>query len=314
MQIIVPDYYKNFKCIAQKCKHSCCIGWEIDIDPDTLDFYLNIQGKWRKRFKKSISLDGEAPHFITDEKGRCPFLNKNGLCDIISELGGEESLCQICYDHPRFYNYFGSREEIGLGICCEAAAKLILSNDKKVTLTALEEYEDNTPSVDEEKAYVLERDTLFSTFQNRKISLKQRINRAAELYKLSPLEYDIAVLVKKYRALERLDSKWDEMLNKTEQKGLNLNLILAEAEQKIPLPAEQLLCYFTYRYFVRQALVCNQKRAVDFIIEATCFCLSVCLSNFDELNLENFAEICRIFSLEVEYSEQNVDLLLKGGN
>ena len=32
MQIIVPDYYKEFSCIADHCRHSCCIGWEIDID------------------------------------------------------------------------------------------------------------------------------------------------------------------------------------------------------------------------------------------------------------------------------------------
>ena len=39
MKYYLPDYYEEFKCIAQKCKHSCCVGWEIDIDDDTLAYY-----------------------------------------------------------------------------------------------------------------------------------------------------------------------------------------------------------------------------------------------------------------------------------
>ena len=35
MKIFAPDYYRDFKCSAGNCKHSCCIGWEIDIDEDT---------------------------------------------------------------------------------------------------------------------------------------------------------------------------------------------------------------------------------------------------------------------------------------
>ena len=31
----VPSYYKNFRCIADKCPDNCCRGWEIDIDEDT---------------------------------------------------------------------------------------------------------------------------------------------------------------------------------------------------------------------------------------------------------------------------------------
>ena len=56
MQILVPDYYKDFKCIADKCKHNCCIGWEIDIDDDTLEYYNKVGGVLGERFKENISL------------------------------------------------------------------------------------------------------------------------------------------------------------------------------------------------------------------------------------------------------------------
>ena len=39
MKLFAPKYYEDFSCIADKCRHSCCIGWEIDIDPETLAKY-----------------------------------------------------------------------------------------------------------------------------------------------------------------------------------------------------------------------------------------------------------------------------------
>ena len=42
MKLYAPKYYKNFKCIADRCPHSCCIGWEIDIDRTTLTKYESL--------------------------------------------------------------------------------------------------------------------------------------------------------------------------------------------------------------------------------------------------------------------------------
>ena len=119
-----PSYYNKFKCLADKCSDNCCIGWEIDIDAVTLKKYMNINGAFGNRLKQNIS-EGS---FILNEKERCPFLNNRNLCDIYTELG-EDNLCQICTDHPRFYEWFGSIKEGGIGLCCEAAASLIMSED-----------------------------------------------------------------------------------------------------------------------------------------------------------------------------------------
>ena len=122
---VFPNYYKDFQCIGGSCKHNCCIGWEIDIDPDTLAFYDTVPGEFGTRLKACISHDG-APHFRLDTKDRCPFLNQRNLCDIILTLG-EEHICGICTDHPRFRNELPGRIETWLGLCCEEAARLILS-------------------------------------------------------------------------------------------------------------------------------------------------------------------------------------------
>ena len=35
MRTRVPAYYDAFHCLAGACPHSCCIGWEVVIDPET---------------------------------------------------------------------------------------------------------------------------------------------------------------------------------------------------------------------------------------------------------------------------------------
>ena len=145
MKIYVPNYYLGFNCIADKCKHNCCIGWEIDIDNNTLSYYKKISGPFGDKINNSICCTNGTYHFELDKNERCPHLNSSNLCNIITNLG-KDSLCQICKDHPRFRNFFETREEIGLGLCCEEAARIILTNKDKFHLTDITPKEIDAPS------------------------------------------------------------------------------------------------------------------------------------------------------------------------
>ena len=60
MKLRLPNYYKNFKCIADKCKDSCCsAGWEIDIDDKTAEFYKNVKGNFGDKLRKNIKFGYE---------------------------------------------------------------------------------------------------------------------------------------------------------------------------------------------------------------------------------------------------------------
>ena len=120
----VPSYYKKFRCTAGKCTDNCCIGWEIAIDSETADFYKSFDGVFGKRLRENIS--DENIFILKDE--RCPFLNDDNLCDIIINCG-ENRLCQICRDHPRFFNWYGNIKEGGIGLSCEEGARLVLTHD-----------------------------------------------------------------------------------------------------------------------------------------------------------------------------------------
>ena len=160
MNVYVPEYYSRFRCIASKCRNTCCAGWEIDIDPESLSRYQRMTGEFGSRVKRSISLDG-TPHFILSDHERCPLLNQNNLCDLILNEG-EDALCQICRDHPRFRNYFSSRMEMGLGLVCGEAARLILSWPTPLRLIRLEGDAVEEPTDDERYLFDLRKEWLSS--------------------------------------------------------------------------------------------------------------------------------------------------------
>lgn len=153
MNIYAPDYYPEFHCIASKCRHTCCAGWEIDIDPDSLARYDRLPGDFGERVRAGIER-GDTPHFILTEGERCPLLTGDNLCALMLHEG-EDALCQICQDHPRFRNFFSSRVEIGLGLVCEEAARLILSFPHPLRLIRLEGDDEETLTEDERYLFEL---------------------------------------------------------------------------------------------------------------------------------------------------------------
>ena len=54
MQTLVPDYYEDFHCMAGACPHSCCIGWEVVIDPETARRYGTVPGPLGERLRAAI--------------------------------------------------------------------------------------------------------------------------------------------------------------------------------------------------------------------------------------------------------------------
>lgn len=133
---IYPDFYDAFRCAASRCRHTCCRGWEIDIDADTAARYRELPGPLGDRLRAAIDWDGEAASFRLAEDERCPFLRDDGLCDLIRETGSEDVLCDVCALHPRFFTEVGDVTLAGLGLCCEEACRLLLASRAPLTFLA----------------------------------------------------------------------------------------------------------------------------------------------------------------------------------
>ena len=80
MKLIAPAYYPRFRCLAGACSHTCCRGWEIDVDDAALSRYEQVGGSLGDKLRRAIDRAGDAPHFRLDQQENCPFLTKNGLC------------------------------------------------------------------------------------------------------------------------------------------------------------------------------------------------------------------------------------------
>lgn len=333
-RIIEPDYSAGFRCIADACRHSCCIGWEIDIDEDTYKKYQHITGPVGEKLKANIFVPGrssgagntsipetssgagidpdtesdECVHFILGSNERCPFLNSDNLCELILNLG-EDSLCEICTEHPRFYKSFSDHMEMGFGMCCEEAARLLLSHEAPIRLIGLPDGEDL-------------RSKVFSLLQDRTISLDERIENifgllsgASSAIRFSSPE-DISRWGAFLEGLERLDPAWDIEIRKLRTAALtpsdleNFEKYMEENGRLFEY--ENLLWYLIYRHLGEdpmedEALLCIEFSVLSMkIIRYLGAC---CFSEKSAFGKEDQIELCRMFSSEIEYSDENIDLI-----
>lgn len=137
MLIRKPSYYDSFHCIASACTDTCCAGWEIGVDEETAARYRRLDGAMGRRIKENTVETEDGLCFVLQGE-RCPFLNRQNLCDLILELG-EDSLCEICREHPRHYEWLGPVTEVGLGLCCEEAGRLLFGSPDPVTFLEVDE-------------------------------------------------------------------------------------------------------------------------------------------------------------------------------
>ncbi|WP_299994113.1 flagellin lysine-N-methylase [uncultured Clostridium sp.] len=176
MKIRVPEYFKEFKCIASQCKDTCCAGWGIVIDDETFDKYKKVNGAFGDRLKSEIVHEAGENIFVL-RGNDCPFLNESKLCDIYKELG-EEGLCYTCRQYPRYLEEFGSLREMGISLSCEEAARIILKDSKKVNFELSENDEEVSTYNDINARLYMElikcRDIVIDIIQDRSMKLNSR--------------------------------------------------------------------------------------------------------------------------------------------
>ena len=127
MIYIYPDFYFDFQCKADKCLHSCCKNWEIDIDDESISRFKNLpENESAEIFANIQDMDGSC--FKLKDDGCCPFLEESGLCRLIKKYN-EDFVPYICREHPRFYNEYETYCECGLGLSCEETVSLICEED-----------------------------------------------------------------------------------------------------------------------------------------------------------------------------------------
>lgn len=280
---IVPDYYKEFKCKASDCSHNCCIGWEIDIDKETADRYAGIiekesEGPLKDRFKKCTACaDDGTVHFVLTEDERCPYLKEDGLCELICTYG-EDILCNICADHPRFRNFQKDHVEMGIGMACEEAARLIISHDGPVKYEELETGKEALPDY-----------------------LKSKKRKPVGIIPDDEIDWDY--FADFFLSLERLDGEWTSLLM----------LLLEESEtphQKVfrnrewKERFERIKEYLLYRHSKT-----DERDFVELCWNLIIKLMDVIYAKKKHVEAADLINVARLFSAEIEYSDENVEII-----
>ena len=306
--IVYPDYYKDFRCIGGSCRHNCCIGWEIDIDEKKLSYYQKTPGPLGKRLRENISLK-PTPHFVLTPEERCPFLNENNLCDLIIALG-DEALCDICREHPRFYNQHTGHIECGLGLCCEQAGRLILGKkEKTILLTDGGAYTDDTDPI------LKERRSIIDILQERDLTISQRIQKALDKLGLVCLPLDSRSYAKELYLLERLDPAWSRLLEEyiaSEETDQTVKLAFEKEIDAQSVSFEQFAVYLVYRHYATAFDEDDACARSLFALQSTAFFFDLALFKwhlYQKVTMEDLVELARLFSSEIEYSEENTEAL-----
>ena len=217
-----PDFYDHFLCIGDSCKDCCCIGWELDIDDDTFEYYKSVPGPFGDRLRGCMSAarkvspdapgddslfgdDGGSTMYRLKIDGRCPFLNSKNLCDIVLNLG-PQALCQICSEYPRYSFEFDGAVEKSLTISCEEAGRLMFLSDVPIGFVETEAggwmpsdgpeadaySPENDPDEEIFRTISLIRSASIRILENRRIDLADRIGHFLALCTEAQRALDLA--------------------------------------------------------------------------------------------------------------------------
>lgn len=336
-----PDYYQTFRCIGGRCPDTCCAGWEVDIDEETFYYYRTVSGPFGERLNHHMKEEGEDKYFPMTEENRCPFLNDRNLCDIILNLG-EESLCQVCTEYPRYFMDVGNYEQIDLSLSCmelgriffetEGPIRYIRTEDDAVreTLTAEqdrrlrqilmyrdemirriqgEDPEDYEPSGEEEQKAIGD-----YTDSMQETVLFQRLCQADTGFFEIAQESDRSLL-QVMGELEILDEKWTVLIGEISSQ-------LPEILRQMPACdsscqgqmehwLEKLAVYFTFRYVIDCWFQTTEEEVLRLIYRSLRMIHLMSVHRWmhqdRQFQVSDMVDLAHLYSKQVEHSDENVE-------
>ena len=96
-----PDYYPEFSCKADKCRHTCCSTWRIPVSKKeyqkliTMECSEDLNRRVQSAFVIPETVNDDVYRYVSfNWLGQCPIQEK-GLCSLHAEKG-EGYLPKVC--------------------------------------------------------------------------------------------------------------------------------------------------------------------------------------------------------------------------
>ena len=292
------NYMKNFKCIGNRCKHNCCIGWDISVDSRSLKKYHEYS-KTDSRFSTKWEDNGS---FMMDKSYRCPFLDGDNLCHIIKNYG-DKNLCSTCKTHPRFKNFFSGVTETGVGLYCEEGCRIILSSKTKMKVVLTRDDGKSCSLSPLERKIIRMRKKVVGILQNRRLPIADRLDAVKELCDIDLKKKSFGEWLDLFSSLEKIPTNAYSfsLIQKTND--------FAPLVSGFELEYEQLLCYLVYRHLSRAIDTLDLSVRLAFVILLFSM-INHIFYNESERNLDTLVESCRFTLSEIELSDDNTFAIL----
>ena len=320
MRDIYPDFYREFKCIANRCEDSCCKDWDIDVDSETEKFYNTVNSPLGGKIRSLTYTDEYGERVFKSSDGRCPFWNDDMLCDIYIGLG-EEHLSRTCANFPRVKIDFGDFRENILSFACPEAARFMLKSDKTSYADFGGNFELESSELDEDNMSFLLK------ARNRSVELLTNVGEPFAYRLADCLEFNAQVqsllngdepspladgnaeggtgfIFDMHKGFEIMSGTWKQALDETAERAGELK-ISADFDRDF----EKFALYYIYRYYLEAVnsndVIYSVKRIV---------CAYLVTGKMDALFAEKGYPLSRMrilqrYSKEVEHSYDNTGAL-----
>ena len=152
------------------------------------------------------------------------------------------------------------------------------------------------------------RDLWITVVQDRTLSIDARIARLCEMEALQLPACGWADWTQLYLNLERLDPAWEKELMLLGSK----KAAVPPADEALQLALEQLLVYLLYRHIAAAEDAHELRPRLAFCLLSTQLLIRLAALHKAEaaFTMDDFCELSRMYSSEIEYSQENMDALL----
>ena len=291
---LYPTFYHTFQCKANQCHHTCCQKWTIDVDEETAKLYQTLPTPLGEDLRKFMTVDDEGYYFMfSDKQPTCPLLREDGLCRVVLELG-EDSLCDTCHMHPRFYKYIEDLELCGVGLSCEESVEKLLATEGDQLLFTIED--------DDGEFTAKDRPVLENIFDLLALGISPTICQFTPNHSIQYCQKLISI----YKETEPIDEEWtkqlahlEDMLSSTTTMNTT-DLLTLDAQETATL--NKVYQYILYRQIDMLAEY-SLESLVRYAFDATVF-IALLRHQFG-----NLPEQIRRWSEQIEYDEDNVAFL-----
>lgn len=132
MKANVISFFYKFKCTAEKCNDNCCRSWDLAVDEETYERYLEKKGTEGLKLRLSVKKDGKGGRLLRMPFGKCPHLTRDNLCSF--QCKGEECLMpKVCRLFPRYTVSYGNIVTGMIDLACSEAARLFLEQEGRLS-------------------------------------------------------------------------------------------------------------------------------------------------------------------------------------